>query len=206
MTYVHMHQWDWKASNVQLPKWNNWWWLSLFILILYLKKKLLYKIKVIARVLREMERWKFSDLKLGLDVSAILQSSAQITESHRGLCKPAKAFSDVMFLSLLFQTVFCQWSTDMNLCPLWQRNNRRTAQSSSTAIFSPKSRSFPVLSVRVSSVARIIFIIMRNSNVANRRGLIVLTALIARNTYRTFVHMCAENTLAIKYTPSMCAK
>jgi len=138
--------------------------------------------------------------------STVLQSfPTQITESHRGLCKTAINF-DVTFLSLLFQTVFCQWSTSMNSCLLRQRNNRYTAQPSSTAISSSRGRSFPVLDVRVSSVIRTTFIIIRNSNAASRRGLIVPTAFTVRSMYRTYAHTYVGSTLAIKYMPSTCAK
>lgn len=204
-----MYVWDWKVLNVcsfqnRIIVFNDDDLLSL-VLIIYFRNKWLDGIEVLVFHAKQSIAWKLSDLKIGLGVSVVLQSPVQIIESHQGSCKSA-TISDVTYLSLLFQTVFYQWSTGMNLCPSWQRNNRRIAQLPSTAISSSRSRSSPVLGARVSSVTRTIFTTIRNLSAASRRDLIVLTALIARNTCRTCVHTCAGSIPAIKYMPSTCAK
>jgi len=171
---------------------------------MHLSIKWVYRIEVVTGVL--YAKLSAENFPISSSASTILQSfPTQIIESHRGLCKSAMN-SDVTFLSLLFQTVFCQWSTSMNSCLLRQRNNRHTVQPSSTAISSSRGRSFLVLDVRVSSVIRTTFIFIRNSSAASHRGSIVPTAFIVRNTYRTYAHTYAGSTLAIKYMPSTCAK
>lgn len=69
-----------------------------------------------------------------------------------------------------------------------------------------RGRSFPVLSVRVSSIARTIFIITRNTSAVSCRGSSALTALIVPDTCRTCVRMYAECTLATECTPLIYAK
>jgi len=171
---------------------------------MHLSIKWVHRIEAITGVL--YAKLSAENFPISSSTSTILQSfPTQITESHRGLCKSAMN-SDVTFLSLLFQTVFCQWSTSMNSCLLRQRNNRHTAKLSSTAISSSRGRSFLVLDVRVSSVIRTTFIIIRNSSAVNRHGLIVPTAFTVRSMYRMYAHTYAGSTLAIKYMPSTCAK